>query len=562
MFCNKCGKEVDDTSDFCNYCGNKLKTEAKTKIETKETEETQQVKDNLEDSKIETFFKEFFKDKTKVIIAFFSIISTILSIIFMSEMSLGAIPSLYMLAICSAGIVNIVYAFNLIEKNNYKYDLLLLSGAAVFFGVILRIFQMGMAASWIDLIKYIVIAIVMLLYIYKFLNNKGKESVISFLLGIISIYTLYLFITMKLPFVTTFIWKIYNLAEATLFMSYIFVLKSNKNNFEEIPNSLKDYKKQIPKIKTVLFIMIAVILIASVIGFIKEYNEEPTILEPYATTNANNGVFENKKFKPSDDLVVEISTLDSDRRDAISLVKNKSDKTIKEYTIAYVGFDSNGNSVNLGYNSTYELFSVTSANILPGEVHGIDNSAYINEDIYYVSATISKITYKDGSIWEADAIEKWAENEVNNFSIDNYKKKISSFSVESNNAENNGYLQVVSSDKYHYNQFSTKDDLDVTIKNVGNKDIRTFSLIVAQYDQNGYGVNTSPYDLIKLNMSGADVDDANLKTGESDEFSWTLFFNPDCSTYKIVVNEIEFSDGTTWKNPNLLYWILYNEDKR
>ena len=27
MFCSKCGKEIDDTSKFCNYCGNKILTE-------------------------------------------------------------------------------------------------------------------------------------------------------------------------------------------------------------------------------------------------------------------------------------------------------------------------------------------------------------------------------------------------------------------------------------------------------------------------------------------------------------------------------------------------------
>ena len=27
MFCNKCGKEINEDSIFCNYCGNKLKTE-------------------------------------------------------------------------------------------------------------------------------------------------------------------------------------------------------------------------------------------------------------------------------------------------------------------------------------------------------------------------------------------------------------------------------------------------------------------------------------------------------------------------------------------------------
>ena len=26
MFCNKCGKEINEDSIFCNYCGNKLKT--------------------------------------------------------------------------------------------------------------------------------------------------------------------------------------------------------------------------------------------------------------------------------------------------------------------------------------------------------------------------------------------------------------------------------------------------------------------------------------------------------------------------------------------------------
>ena len=559
MFCSKCGKEVDDKFDFCNHCGNNLKNE---KIENLEDSKNEK-KENLEDSKIEKFIKEFLADKTKVIIAVFSIISVILSMIFMSEMSLSTIPSIYMITLCAAGIINIAFSCNFIEKNNYKNDLLLLSGGLVFIGSALRIVQMGINSAWADLAKYVVIAIVMLLYIYKFLNNKGKENIISILLGGISIYAIYLFITLKLPFVKTFMWKIYNLAEATLLLSYIFVLKKYKNKFNEIPNTLKDYKKQIPKMKIVLLILTVITLITSGIGFLKNYNDEINYnnSSDIEISSTNNSIGK-KEYKPTKDLVVEVSTLDSDRREAISIVKNNSEKTIKEYTLANIGFDSNGNNVKLGYDEVYELTSFESANILPGNVHGIDKYSYISEDIFYVISTVVKITYMDGTTWEAEAIEKWAEDEIKNFSVEKYKKKIESYSVESNNAVNNGYIQIVTTDKYHDNQFSTKDDLDATVKNIGSKDIRSFSLLIAQYDQNGYGVNTSPYDIIKQNMSGADVDDANLKVGGTDEFSWSLFFAPDCKEYKIIVNEIEFSDGTTWKNPYLLQWILYNEDKR
>lgn len=35
MFCNKCGKDIPDNSEFCNFCGNKLKNVQNTETEPK-----------------------------------------------------------------------------------------------------------------------------------------------------------------------------------------------------------------------------------------------------------------------------------------------------------------------------------------------------------------------------------------------------------------------------------------------------------------------------------------------------------------------------------------------
>ena len=116
--------------------------------------------------------------------------------------------------------------------------------------------------------------------------------------------------------------------------------------------------------------------------------------------------------------------------------------------------------------------------------------------------------------------------------------------------------------KYNDNMFSSQDDFDLIVKNIGNQTIQNISVIVLEYDNNGYAIRVSPYDFVTQNARAVTVDPANVEPWKTGGWNWSLFFDSECKSYDVIIYSIELKDGTTWSNENALPWMLYNEDRR
>ena len=125
-------------------------------------------------------------------------------------------------------------------------------------------------------------------------------------------------------------------------------------------------------------------------------------------------------------------------------VKNVGDKVIKDFTVAYIGFDSNGNNIKVGYDEDiFEKVKFETANIIPGSVYGLDSTIYIYDDnISYFDIAIESITYKDGEKWEMKGIENWANKSANSFDINSIKETKENLKTKALLAEKNDYLKI------------------------------------------------------------------------------------------------------------------------
>lgn len=259
-------------------------------------------------------------------------------------------------------------------------------------------------------------------------------------------------------------------------------------------------------------------------------------------------------FKESEDLQVTCTHIIEDCYGAVA-VRNTGEKAIRDYEIVYVLFDANGINIDVSISETiFGTYAYSSANILPGDIYGWDMGYFStfgdNRNVRYMEATVSRITYTDGSIWEAQGLTAWANETVKNFSVEAYKQKIENMESDSKNAENNPYVQVIA------NRISTthsEDDLELVMKNISGKDITALSLYITQYDQNGYGVDGYIRKVVKGHT---------LSNGNTYSYSSSMFFSTSTKYQKVIVSSLEFSDGTVWNNPYAPQWSLYNVDMR
>ena len=244
-------------------------------------------------------------------------------------------------------------------------------------------------------------------------------------------------------------------------------------------------------------------------------------------------------------------------------VKNTGEEVIKDFTATFVGFDSSGNILKLGYdNCNYTSCNYETANILPGETYGLDRDFYIgNNNVKYIETIISSITYKDGSTWTTEGLDMWEKDMENNFSVENYKNEIEQMKGDALKAKENPYVKIVSEQKYNDNQFSSKEDLVLKIENIGEKPIRKIEFVVAAYDNNGYSSNFN-FGYILPNMQRCYYDSNILSPGARTELTWTLFFEPNMKRFNTEVFSVEFQDGTKWNNEYIGKWMIYNEEER
>lgn len=212
------------------------------------------------------------------------------------------------------------------------------------------------------------------------------------------------------------------------------------------------------------------------------------------------------------------------------MVENGYDKTVTEFTVAFVGYDANG----IATSSEYETTVVSAANILSGESKSIEVYTY-NFNGAYVDAMVSEVTFDDGKKSEARGVESWAKNALkNNFAIDEFKTTMAA--LGENVAENSKceYLNIST-------VFSYDNNLYIVAENISDKTILDFKIGYLCFDANGLPVD---------GYQTGNVSSANLIKGAKKSFS----FYESCTYAKAIVTSITFDGGETWENTDALLW--------
>lgn len=261
-------------------------------------------------------------------------------------------------------------------------------------------------------------------------------------------------------------------------------------------------------------------------------------------------------------------------KDIIYTLKNNSNDTILDYSIAFLAFDLNGNvtKINGAYgDKRYAEKKVTMANILPGGVYGLGESMsdakhYLGSDntIRYIESVITHIAFKDGDVWDLEDPELWVDETVSNFSVEEHKNQSESLKTDAKKASVNPYVSVSESDlSLSSNPIGARmETYGYTLKcgfiNEGEKPIRTVSIIVTGYDaQNNPAELSSSY--VTSNSRGFILNCENFTPGEENYGEWENAISKNCDNIKIIVESIEFEDDTVWTNEYALQYMMYSE---
>lgn len=258
-----------------------------------------------------------------------------------------------------------------------------------------------------------------------------------------------------------------------------------------------------------------------------------------------------------------------------AFVKNCSDDTIIDYSIAYVGFDINGNvtDANTGGNK-YGEEKMTMANILPDGVHGLADGMtegiYVGDDnaVRYVKSVVSYIKFKSGEEWKIDNLDAWVEDTINNFSVEEQKNYSQTLKADAEQAMVNPYLSVTNINASRsQNSYIDALDLGCTFVNIGDKAISSFALIVLEYENGNKGV-TLPNQTWQWNYqyitNNSHRIDAEIQLSPQQEFEAVAesALVSYCTDYLIIVEYIEFEDGSVWNNDCALQFMMYNESEK
>jgi hypothetical protein len=195
------------------------------------------------------------------------------------------------------------------------------------------------------------------------------------------------------------------------------LIKKYKENVLKLADesaSKKNYDKSVSSLNEALSLMPNDSdIIAKLSVYEKLLSEKKAAEEKVAIQKAKS---EQLVVVESANIIVQDSTYKALYPDMIQvIVKNNSDKTIKNMKVGSLGFDSNGYPVKIKTefrisDGDYEFVgNAEDVNILPGQVFGRDNGWKLDENhgISKVLSCVKTVTYYDGTTWDNPYYQYW-----------------------------------------------------------------------------------------------------------------------------------------------------------
>ncbi len=126
---------------------------------------------------------------------------------------------------------------------------------------------------------------------------------------------------------------------------------------------------------------------------------------------------EIEKYKSTQEVTVESAVpctqwYSSDISGIQVIIKNNTDKVVKNFDVGVLAYDENDYPLNIEYNDFLLLGQGRAVNVQPGQTYGDDeyfNIFYNEEKIRKAIACVKKVEYYDGSKWENPYYQYWLE---------------------------------------------------------------------------------------------------------------------------------------------------------
>lgn len=234
------------------------------------------------------------------------------------------------------------------------------------------------------------------------------------------------------------------------------------------------------------------------------------------------------------------------------IVHNNTDTPIVAYDIEILYFDSEGNPLKESTSHT-----VNSGVVEPHSDYGLDSYVGGSGGGSYIKAVIKRVAFDDGSAWENDSYESEKAVYSAFFDTAKYRESIEKNEENVQKAAQTPYIRIDDMTMSNTDDISSRKDLKLVLTNTGDKTVSEIKAAVAEFDRDNNKVDVTPQIYIGKNIRLASCTTTELKPGESRSFSSSAFLESECFRINAIVSEITFSDGTVWKNPYAIDWLLW-----
>ena len=249
------------------------------------------------------------------------------------------------------------------------------------------------------------------------------------------------------------------------------------------------------------------------------------------------------KYVASEDAAVMATYIDDGYGYVVT--KQLSAKKLSGIQLACLYFDAEGALIG----KNYQLFDC--------DVSESDRVALWNIDIpegcAYIDAIVSAVYgVNEADNWKTKALNVWARETKKSFTIEGFEAKLAAVKqAEAYQAESNDYVRITTA-------AITKGILDFELLNNCDRNIKTVSLLVLWFDENGAPINT--YE-VSYCPNGKWLSADDLEIGETATYAYEpIGLDPEPATVKYCIDSIEFEDGSLWLNENFYIWVACNRD--
>lgn len=243
-------------------------------------------------------------------------------------------------------------------------------------------------------------------------------------------------------------------------------------------------------------------------------------------------------YVPSKDIEVAVTYVNSELTgNARVVTRRTSDKELTGIDLACVYYNVNGEQIR-----EYERIECTFST--KDDLSIWTFTAPVGCE--YLEAVIAAVTYADGTKETCPGVSTWAEQTVQAFTVDGYKKAMTEMAGKEGAA-------AEKCDAVEYSAAAPENNtMSLKLKNTSGKEIADVIAYLLWFDANG-----APIDMKGVLVANSEkVSAKNLVADE--EATYTVNAPEGAASVKAIIQKVVFADETVWENDYVYEWAVVN----